>query len=176
LIDQIDSDIIDYEPKGSEEGFTSTHLKEARSVQAQFRRLKFKSEALKSRLTRKLLAAGNALGTDQRPLNYYKLKDMVDAENKSTITKRRKSSANTVKLTNEYRNQIARKMQELKTFTITDSDSEEATLAFNKNSGMNEKFSRSQLESVVKSQIQNGFLKKTKNKEGKAVIFEKRRK
>jgi len=174
LLSAIDEQVLEYEPKGDDETFTATQLKEINSIKAQLKRLKFKSEALKARGTRALLNAGEKLEIKERPHNWYILKNMVDAENKSTITKRRKSSANTAKLTADKKVAITKKMQELKRFTITDSEDEEASLAFNKNSEM-EKFSRSQLDGIVKTQIKMGYLVKAKDKQGKAQIFEKKK-
>ena len=174
VIDVVTAQILDYEPAGDQEAFTSTQLKEIASMKASLKRLKFKSEALKDKATRAMINVGEKLEIKQRPHNWYILKNMVDAENKSTITKRRKTSANTTKLTADKKAEITKKMQELRRFTITDSEDAEATLAFNKNSGM-EKFSRSQLDAIVKTQIKMGYLVKAKEKQGKAQIFEKKK-
>ena len=176
LVAEINKQVLDFNPKKKEEGFTSTQLKEVTSARATLKALKFKSEALKSKITRSLINAGLKLEAEDRPHSWYILKEMVDSENKSTITKRRKTSAKSVKLTTEIRNEITEAMQKVDRFTITDSASKEATLAFNKIGGLDYKFSRSQLESVVNTEIKNGRIKKAKDKEGKAQIYEKKKK
>ena len=176
LVAEINKQVLEFKPKNKNEGFSSTQLKEVTSARATLKNLKFKSEALKSKLTRQLINAGLKLEVEDRPHSWYILKEMVDSENKSTITKRRKTSANSVKLNAENRNEITKAMQAVGRFTITDSQSKEATLAFNKISGLQDNFSRSQLESIVNDQIKNGYIKKTKEKEGKAQIFEKKKK
>ena len=176
IVNGITKQVIEHEAQKGKESFTSTQIKEAVSARAMFQKLKFKSEALKSALTRKLINAGNKLDALERPHNYYILKDMVDSANKATITKRRLTSANTTKLTKELKRDITQEMQRLGRFTITDSQDEKATLAFNKISNLEKDFSRSQLESIVKGQIRTGYLKKLKEKQGKAVIYGKKRK
>ena len=176
LIGSITKQVIEHEAGKGKESFTSTQIKEVTSARATLQKLKFKSLALKSALTRKLINAGNKLEAMERPHNYYILKDMVDSANKATITKRRETSKGTTKLTPELKREITQEMQRLECFTITDSQDKKATLAFNRISSFSVEFSRSQLESIVKGQIKNGYLKKLGAKEGKAVIYGKKKK
>ena len=68
--------VSNYKPERGGEGFSSTHLKEVTRAKSILSRLKIKSQALKSTLTRILINASSKLEAKRRktPLHFAALK------------------------------------------------------------------------------------------------------